>query len=135
MKNYYSILGVRESADRGEIKRAYRNLMRKWHPDVNCSQDATRRTEEVNIAYTILGCPESRYEHDIKLREAGLSFKPLFKKTAYPCLECQCRGTIKIYSSSRWLKFLRWWGLNVPYETRMCLDCCGTGLEHKIEEY
>jgi curved DNA-binding protein CbpA len=135
VKNYYSVLGVREAAHRDEIKRAYRNLMRKWHPDVNCSQDATRRTEEVNIAYAVLCCPESRYKHDTQLKEAGLSSKPLFKKTILPCLACRSQGNIKIYSSSRWHKFIRWWGLNVPYETNMCLECCGTGFEHKIEEY
>lgn len=135
MKNYYSVLGVREDADRPEIKRAYRNLMRKWHPDVNRSMDATSRTEEVNIAYAVLSCPESRYTHDVQLRELGLSFKPLFKKLTFPCTACSRQGTIKIYSSTRIHRFLKWCRIPIPYEEKTCLDCCGTGFESKIEEY
>jgi len=135
VKNYYSVLGVTEDVDSAELKRAYRNLMRKWHPDVNRKQDATRRTEEVNHAFTVLSCPDSRYKHDVKLRDAGLSSKPLFLKTSYPCLGCNCRGLIKIYSSSRKYKLLKWLGFSVPYEEKTCLDCCGTGTEYKIMEY
>ena len=75
MKNYYSVLGVREDAGQREIKSAYRNLMKKWHPDHCHHEDANVRTKEVSIAYSVLSCPESRFNHDIQLREAGLSFK------------------------------------------------------------
>lgn len=135
MKNYYSILGVRENADQSEIKRAYRNLMRKWHPDVNRQKDATRRTEEVNVAYAVLSCPDARYDHDVQLREAGLSSKPLYKKIEIPCVECGCKGTIKVYSKSSWQKLLRLIGFNVPYESKLCLNCCGSGWDYKIKEF
>ena len=135
MKNYYSVLGVQETAAQTEIKRAYRNLMRKWHPDVNRTKDATKRTEEVNVAYSVLSCPESRETHDIQLREAGLSSKLLYKKTAIPCLECNCKGSIKIYSNSRWQKLLRRLRFNVSYESKLCLNCCGSGWDYQIEEY
>ena len=135
MKNYYSVLGVREDADRAEIKKAYRNLMRKWHPDVNHSRVATRRTEEVNMAYAVLSCRESRYNHDVELKEAGLSFKPLFKKTEIPCLECSAKGFIKLYKKNWKNKLKVWLGLAVPHEEKMCLSCCGTGWERRIEEY
>ena len=92
MKNYYSILGVREDATPLELKSAYRNLMRKWHPDRCHLEDATRRTEEVSVAYSVLCDPESRFNHDIQLKEAGLSSKPLYFKTKQPCLECGCKG-------------------------------------------
>ena len=135
MKNYYSVLGVRENADGIEIKRAYRNLMRKWHPDVNRHVDATRRTEEVNDAYAVLSCPESRYKHDIQLREAGLSSKPLFRKTTIPCLECGAKGFKKVYESN-WKNNIKMFiGMSVPYEQHMCLNCCGTGFDRRIEEY
>ncbi len=135
MKNYYSILGVQETADSPEIKRAYRNLMRKWHPDVNRSLDATRRAEEVNIAYSVLSCPDAREVHDLELRDAGLSSKLLYRKTETPCTECACSGTIKVYSRSKWQRFLRWAGFNVPYESKLCLNCCGSGWDYQIEEY
>ena len=135
MKNYYSILAVRETADQTEIKQAYRNLMRKWHPDVNRHVDATRRSEEVNLAYTVLSCPESRFEHDLQLREAGLSSKPLFRKVTIPCLECGAKGQKKLYEQSLLSNVKLWMGMNVPHKTVMCLNCCGTGWDRKIEEY
>ena len=134
MKNYYSILGVREDATPQELKSAYRNLMRKWHPDRCRHEDATRRTEEVSFAYSVLCDPESRFNHDIELREAGLSSKPLYIKTKQPCLECGCKGVIKVYNTNGWNKVKQWLGLSVPYTESMCFDCCGTGWEHRIEE-
>ena len=135
MKNYYSVLGVREDADQGEIKKAYRNLMRKWHPDVNRSRAATRRTEEVNMAYAVLSCHESRFNHDVQLREAGLSTKPLFRKTTIPCLLCGCKGHVKEFEKSWNTKLKLLLGIKVPYKEVLCLNCCGTGWDRKIEEY
>ena len=135
MKNYYSVLGVRENADRTEIKRAYRNLMKKWHPDRCHHVDATRRTEEVSQAYSVLCCPESRYDHDKQLREAGLSSKPLFKKTEIPCLDCGAKGFKKIYEKSIVSSVKLFLGMKVPHEEHLCLTCCGTGWERRIEEF
>ena len=134
MKNYYSILGVREDASPKEIKAAYRNLMIKWHPDRCHHADAHRRTEEVSLSYSVLSSPESRLTHDLELREAGLSSKALYFKTRTPCLECHCKGVKKEYNISRLNRIKRWFNLPVPYKESMCLDCCGTGWVHKIEE-
>ena len=135
MKNYYSVLAVRETADQAEIKRAYRNLMRKWHPDVNRHVDATKRTEEVNLAYAVLSCPESRYQHDIQLKEAGLSSKPLFRKRTIPCLECGAKGSKKVYEQSLKNNIKLWLGFPIPHNTVICINCCGTGWDRKIEEF
>ncbi len=134
MKNYYSILGVREDATPMELKSAYRNLMRKWHPDRCRHEDATRRTEEVSFAYSVLCDPESRFTHDIELREAGLSSKRLYFKTKQPCLECHCKGKIKVYNKSGWNRIKSWFGIPIEYKESMCFDCCGTGWVHRIEE-
>ena len=135
MKNYYSVLGVRENANVLEIKAAYRNLMKKWHPDRCHHVDATRRTEEVSLAYSVLSCPESRFAHDVQLKEAGLSSKPLFVKSEIPCLECGCKGFIKKYEKSWWNTVKLAIGMSIPFEEHLCLTCCGTGWDRKIEEY
>ena len=135
MKNYYSILGVREDATSLELKAAYRNLMKKWHPDRCHHVDAHRRTEEVSLAYSVLSSPESRLTHDIKLREAGLSSKPLYLKTKQPCLECHCKGFTKVYNKDKWSRIKSWFGYPIPHKKCMCLDCCGTGWVHRIEEH
>jgi len=128
------VLGVREQADALEIKAAYRNLMMKWHPDRCRHVDATRRTEEVSLAYSVLSCPESRFNHDLQLREAGLSSKPLFVKTSLPCLDCYAKGYKKVYSRVWYHGLMRFLKLSTPFEEHLCLTCCGTGIEHKIEE-
>ena len=134
MKNYYSVLGVREDASPIELKAAYRNLMKKWHPDRCRHVDAASRTEEVSHAYSVLSCPESRFTHDIELREAGLSSKPLYFKSRSPCLHCYCKGFTKQYNTSGWSRVKRWLGIPTEYKEIMCLECCGTGWVHRIEE-
>ena len=135
MKNYYSILGVREDATPQELKSAYRNLMIKWHPDRCRHEDATRRTEEVSVAYSVLCDPESRFNHDIQLKEAGLSSKPLYFKSKQPCLNCQCKGFKKEYNKDISSRTKLWFGIQPPHKEVVCLDCCGTGWVHRIEEH
>jgi len=50
-RNYYEILGVDPKASDSEIKKAYRKLVRKYHPDVSKDPDAVSKTSEINIAY------------------------------------------------------------------------------------
>ena len=135
MKNYYTVLGVREDASPNEMKAAYRNLMKKWHPDRCRHEDATRRTEEVSQAYSVLSDPESRFTHDIDLRKLGLSSKPLYMKTKQPCLYCYCKGSTREYNRTGWNRVKHWFGIETPYKEIMCLECCGTGWVHRIEEY
>lgn len=54
MKNYYRILGVLPSSSEEEIKQAYRKLVKRWHPDVNKSPQATEKLKEINEAYDAL---------------------------------------------------------------------------------
>lgn len=63
-KNYYEILGVDRGASFDEIKKAFRKLARKYHPDVSKEQDAEQRMKEVNEAYTVLSDPEKRAAYD-----------------------------------------------------------------------
>lgn len=64
MRDYYEILGIRKNATNDEIKRAYRELALKYHPDRNKSDGATEKFKEINEAYAVLGDPEKRRQYD-----------------------------------------------------------------------
>ncbi len=63
-KDYYKILGVDKSANAEAIKRAYRRLARKYHPDVNKGKGSAERFKEINEANEVLGDPEKRKRYD-----------------------------------------------------------------------
>jgi curved DNA-binding protein len=77
-KDYYKVMGVDRDASQDEIKRAYRKLARKYHPDVSSEPDAESRFKELGEAYEVLKDPEKRVAYD-KLGEnwkAGQDFRP-----------------------------------------------------------
>ena len=64
-RDYYETLGVGRDASQDEIKKAFRQLARKYHPDLNKgSKEAEARFKEVNEAYQVLGDPQKRTEYD-----------------------------------------------------------------------
>ena len=66
-KNYYEILGVPRDATVEQIKKAYRKLARKYHPDVSKEADAEEHMQQLNIAYDVLSNDEKKAEYDFEL--------------------------------------------------------------------
>jgi len=76
-KDYYEVMGVQRGATQDEIKRAYRKLARKFHPDVSKEKDAEARFKEVGEAYEVLRDPEKRAAYDaLGTRKPGEEFRP-----------------------------------------------------------
>ena len=63
-KDYYDILGVKRDAQEAEIKKAYRRLARKYHPDVSKESNAEQKFKEVGEAYEVLKDPQKRQAYD-----------------------------------------------------------------------
>lgn len=76
-KDYYATLGVKRDAAPDEIKRAYRRLAKKYHPDVSKEKDAEEKFKDVQVAYDTLSDPEKRAAYDqLGQYRPGEDFRP-----------------------------------------------------------
>ncbi len=77
-RDYYEVLGLTRSADADEVKRAYRKLARKFHPDVSKEKNAEAKFKEVQEAYEVLRDTDKRAAYDQLGRDfrSGQQFRP-----------------------------------------------------------
>jgi molecular chaperone DnaJ len=71
-RDYYEVLGVPRGATQDDVKSSFRQMARKYHPDVNKESDAEERFKEINEAYAVLSDPEKRAAYD-RYGHAGLN--------------------------------------------------------------
>ena len=72
MSNYYDVLGVAKDASAADIKKQYRKLAQKYHPDRNDSDDAKEKFQELSNAYQTLKDPQKRAEYDNPQPQGGM---------------------------------------------------------------
>lgn len=75
-KDYYSILGIERSASDDEMRKAYRRLARKYHPDVSTESDADKRMREINEANDVLRDKDKRAAYDALTERVALGGRP-----------------------------------------------------------
>jgi molecular chaperone DnaJ len=63
-RDYYEVLGISKDASKEEIKKAYRKLSKKFHPDINKEADASKKFQEVKEAYEVLSDDQKRAQYD-----------------------------------------------------------------------
>ena len=76
-KDYYKIMGLSRETTQDEIKRAYRKLARKYHPDVSKEKDAEAKFKELGEAYEVLKDPEKRAAYDLDHLRIGMKVSNL----------------------------------------------------------
>jgi DnaJ-class molecular chaperone len=78
--NHYKTLGLSNAASAAEIRRAYRILARRYHPDVNPSADSENIFKKIASAYSVLSDPEQKQQYDLELKQSQESFEESFER-------------------------------------------------------
>ncbi len=80
MRNHYKTLGITNAATAAEIRRAYRVLARRYHPDVNPGRSSEDLFKSIAEAYSVLSDPDKRQQHDLELERTTESFSQTFDR-------------------------------------------------------
>lgn len=144
MKSLYEILGVPKNASADEIKKAYRKLARRYHPDRNAGDKASEeRFKELQAAYDVLSDPEKRKQYDSGTRTFGASsangfdfdlgdlFGGLFGRAGARARDRAQRGAdVEVQVGLSFEDSLRGVETRIPVELETaCRECGGSGAE------
>jgi len=122
-RDYYNVLGIPRDADANQLKRAYRRLAMRWHPDRNPGDPiAEIRFKQVNEAYRILSDPLERARYD--------RLGPLFQPDGQPLDPDRLRATVR----RAWNDLVgrRDRGEDVQFTVRLTLEQAATGVQREI---
>lgn len=131
-RDYYEVLGVSRHAGQDEIKKAYRNLARKWHPDSNRDDpEAQEKFKEINEAYEVLRDPDRRqrydhFGHEAAQGQGGYSTQGGFDSPFGDIFESFFGGGMgqRRHGPQR--------GRDLAYELDIALEEAATGVEREI---
>lgn len=142
MRDYYDVLGVAPDAGAAEIKRAYRQLARRYHPDIT-GEDRSASFREVSRAYDVLRDPARRRTYDAALRESveGGRVNWLQDEVAidFPSVASLLdrmrhsffgSSPVELSAEIELTPEEAFWGADVPFHVplrRTCTDCGGRG--------
>ena len=140
MRDYYDVLGVAPDAGADEIKRAYRQLAKRYHPDIS-GEDRTASFREVSRAYDVLGDPARRRTYDAALREAAQGVNWLRDEVAidFPSVASLLdrmrhsffgASAVELSAEIELTPEEAFWGADIPLDIplrRTCPDCGGRG--------
>ncbi len=84
-RDYYDVLGVGKDSSKDDIKKSYRKLARKYHPDVNKAADAEEKFKEISEAYAVLSDDEKKWQYDRFGHEgmSGYSQEDIFRNSDF----------------------------------------------------
>lgn len=138
-KNYYEILGINKDASAEDIKKAYRQLARKYHPDVNPgNKEVEEKFKDINEAFSVLSDPQKRTEYDqygnaafrpedvAGFREFKFNFDDLFSDFGFGDIFNVFGGDVRKPSRSQQ-------GADVRYDLQITLEDAFYGIETAIE--
>lgn len=93
--NYYQLLQIASDADKTEIRRAYRQLARQYHPDVNGAESAKERFQEVTKAYETLSDTDARKKYDALIMTQSILDPTMFVQADMPILKLSLSLTME----------------------------------------
>jgi len=137
-KDYYEILGINRNTSQQDIKKSYRELARKYHPDVNPgNKESEEKFKEINEAYEVLGNPEKKNKYDQYGHSAfdpedlggfrGFNFDDLFRDFGFDNIFDMFSG-VRPRRSER-----RRQGVDIRFDYAITLEDAFNGLETKIQ--
>ncbi|MGB9674564.1 MAG: DnaJ domain-containing protein, partial [Nanopusillaceae archaeon] len=135
MEDYYQLLGVNRNSSKEDIKKAYRDLAKKYHPDVNKDPQSTEKFKKITEAYEHLIKDDKRFDYDNNINFHNFNFTNIFNDLFFRKKQYEPATDVHIVLSISFLESV--YGVEsklVRYEySKPCSSCNGTGVKEYEE--